>query len=43
MAESRVAEAVQKSNNFFKGKWAVYQKQAEATPVKLFKEFKAVE
>jgi hypothetical protein len=43
MAESRVAEAVQKSNNFFKNKWAVYQKQAEATPMKLFKEFKAVE
>jgi hypothetical protein len=43
LAEARVAEAVQKTNTFFNGKWATYQKQAEATPMKLFKEFKPVE
>ena len=43
MAETTVAEAVQMTNVFFNGKWAAYQKQAEATPVKLFKEFKPVE
>jgi photosystem II stability/assembly factor-like uncharacterized protein len=43
LAESKVAEAVQKTNTFLKGRWAAYQKQAEATPVKLFKEFNPVE
>ena len=40
MAEGLVAEAVQKTNTFFSGKWAAYQKQADATPMKLFKEYK---
>lgn len=43
MAESRVAEAVQKANTFFNGKWVAYQKLAEVTPIKLFKEIKPVE
>lgn len=39
-AESLVAEAVKKANDFFSGKWKEYQKLVEATPVKLFKEVK---
>ena len=43
LAESRVAEAVEKTNTFFNSKWVEYQKQADATPVKLFKEYKPIE
>ena len=43
IAESLVAEALQKTNNFFNGRWKEYQKQADATPMKLFKEYKALE
>src|SRR5213075_998474 len=43
LAEARVAEAVEKTNTFFNGKWLAYQKQADATPMKLFKEYKSVE
>jgi photosystem II stability/assembly factor-like uncharacterized protein len=39
-AESLVAEAVKKANAFFGGKWKEYQKQVEATPVKLFKDIR---
>lgn len=39
-AEGLVAEAVKRANAFFSGKWKAYQQQAEATPVKLFKEVK---
>lgn len=42
-AESLVTEAVQKTNNFFNGKWKAYQQQVENTPLKLFKEYKPVE
>jgi photosystem II stability/assembly factor-like uncharacterized protein len=39
-AEGLVEEAVKKANTFFGGKWKEYQKQAEATPAKLFKDVK---
>ena len=42
-AEGLVAEAVQKTNNFFNSIWKVYQQQVENTPMKLFKEYKPVE
>jgi len=42
-AEGMVNEAVQKTNDFFNGKWKAYQQQAEATPMKVFKEYKLVE
>ncbi len=42
-AEALVAEAVKKANAFFTGRWREYQQQAEATPLKLFKEVKLVE
>ena len=43
MAESLVAEATKKTNAFFEGKWHAYQLQAAATPMKLFKEYKALD
>ena len=43
MAESLVAAALQKANNFFSGPWKKYQQQAEATPMKIFREFKPLE
>lgn len=43
MAEGLVNEAVQKTNVFFNGKWKEYQQQAEQTPMKLFKDFRAIE
>jgi hypothetical protein len=43
MAEGLVAETKQKTNNFFNGKWKEYQKQADATPINLFKEYKSLE
>jgi len=43
MAETMVQRAVEKANSFFSAQWAAYQKQAEATPVKIFKEFKPLE
>ena len=42
-AEDLVNEAVQKTNAFFNGPWVQYQKQAESTPRKLFKEYKDLE
>jgi photosystem II stability/assembly factor-like uncharacterized protein len=42
-AEGLVEEAVKKANAFFNGKWKAYQQQAEATPMKLFKEVKVIE
>lgn len=42
-AEGLVSEAVQKTNEFFNSKWKSYQQQAEATPMKIFKEYKPVE
>ena len=42
-AEGLVNEAVQRANAFFSGPWMLYQKQAETTPRKLFKDFKQIE
>ena len=43
IAEQVVAEAIQKANGFFNGKWKQYQQQAAITPMKIFKDFKAIE
>jgi photosystem II stability/assembly factor-like uncharacterized protein len=43
IAETLIAQAVEKANTFFTTKWADYQKLAEGTPMKIFKEYKAVE
>jgi len=43
IAETLIAQAIEKTNAFFTTKWVAYQKLAEATPVKIFKEYKAVE
>ncbi len=43
IAEVLVAEAIQKANTFFTTKWMAYQKLAEATPMKIFKDYKPVE
>lgn len=43
MAEVLVRDAVKKANDFFNGKWTEYQKQTDATPMKLFKDFKPLE
>lgn len=43
MAESLVTEATKKTNTFFNGKWKDYQQQANATPMKLFKDYKALD
>jgi hypothetical protein len=43
IAEALIAQAIEKTNSFFTTKWLSYQKLAEATPVKVFKEYKAVE
>ena len=42
-AEGLVNEAVQKANAFFNGPWLQYQKLAETTPRKIFKEYRAIE
>ena len=39
-AERSVAEAIQRINNFFDGKWKDYRQQVEATKVNLFKDYK---
>jgi hypothetical protein len=43
MVETLTAQAVEKTNAFFNTKWTDYKKQAEATPLKIFKEYKPVE
>ncbi len=43
IAESLVKEAIQKTNLFFDSKWKEYQKQADDTPMKIFKDFKVIE
>lgn len=40
LAETLVAEAVKKTNDFFKTKWKDYEKQVSKNPVSLFKEYK---
>jgi hypothetical protein len=42
-AEGLIAEAVQKINAFFNNNWKKYQALAEATPAKLFKEYKEID
>jgi photosystem II stability/assembly factor-like uncharacterized protein len=42
-AEGLIAEAVQKINAFFDNSWKKYREQAEATPPKLFKDYKAID
>lgn len=42
-AEGLVDQAVQKANEFFTGKWKEYQQLVESSPIKLFKEYKAVD
>lgn len=43
IAEGLVADVVKRTNDFFNGKWKDYQKHAETTPVKIFKEYKEIE
>ena len=38
-AEAAIAQAVQRINGFFEGKWKDYRRQVEATPMKLFKDY----
>lgn len=42
-AEEAVDKVVKKSNELFDGTWKQYKTLAEAAPVKLFKEYKAIE
>jgi photosystem II stability/assembly factor-like uncharacterized protein len=42
-AENMVNEVLKRSNNFFEGAWKGFRTLAEATPVKLFKDYKAIE
>ncbi len=42
-AEAAVKESVKKINEFIDGKWKAYRTQAEATPMKLFKDYKPIE
>lgn len=43
IAEALITQTVEKTNAFFTTAWSAYQKLAEATPVKVFKEYKPVE
>ncbi len=38
-AEGLITDALKRINSFTEGKWKEYRKQAEATPVKLFKDY----
>jgi hypothetical protein len=42
-AEKLIGEAIQKTNNFFEGKWKDYRKQVEETKINLFKEYKPIQ
>ncbi|HMK26448.1 MAG TPA: hypothetical protein VK483_10495 [Chitinophagaceae bacterium] len=42
-AEKAVADAVQKINAFFDGKWKDYRQQVEGTKVNLFKDYKPIQ
>ena len=42
-AEKAVADALQKINTFFNGKWKDYRQQVEGTKVNLFKDYKPIE
>lgn len=42
-AEDMVSAVISKANGFFDGKWKEYRALAESTPVKMFKEYKAID
>jgi photosystem II stability/assembly factor-like uncharacterized protein/gas vesicle protein len=42
-AENMVTEVLKRSNNFFDSAWKGFRTLAETTPVKLFKDYKAIE
>lgn len=42
-AENMVSTVIKRSNSFFDGAWKGYRSLAEATPVKVFKDYKAIE
>ena len=42
-AEYLVAQAVERTNNFFSGRWKNYQALVEGEPIKLFKEYKVMD
>ena len=42
-AETAIKESLKKINEFFENKWKAYRQQAEATPMKLFKDYKPIE
>ena len=42
-AEDMVSDVISKANSFFDGKWKEYRALAESTPVKMFKEYKAID
>ena len=42
-AENMVGDVLKKANKFFDGPWKGYRSLAEATPVKVFKDYKAIE
>ena len=42
-AENMVSAVIKRSNNFFDGAWKGYRALTEATPVKVFKDYKAIE
>jgi hypothetical protein len=42
-AEKAVADAIQKINTFFDGKWKDYRQQVEGTKVNLFKDYKPIQ
>ena len=42
-AEGMVADVIKRSNNFFDTAWKGFRNLAEATPVKVFKDYKAIE
>lgn len=42
-AETMVSAVISKANSFFDGKWKEYRTLAESTPVKIFKEYKAID
>ena len=43
IAEKLIGEALQKTNNFFEGKWKDYRRQVEETKINLFKDYKTIQ
>ena len=43
IAENLIAQAVNKTNTFFSTHWVQYQKLAQASPINVFKDYKAIE